>query len=70
MEDLRIKQHKKKSKLSFKIRHYLILLKRNKWKVILYILLILMLIFPTYFGQIIGEWLNQFLGTMIKYLIG
>lgn len=63
MEDLRFKEkHQENKKLKNKIIKYL----KIKW-IIIIIILLLFIIFPSETGKIIGQWIHNFIGNLIKY---
>ena len=41
---------------------------KNKWRILLFLFLIIILIFPSAMGQAIGTWINSFFGNIIKYM--
>lgn len=63
MEDLR--PIKKVNKYKNKVIKTIFI--KKWWKIALIILLILILLFPTECGQIIGQFINDFFGTIIEY---
>jgi len=44
--------------------------KKLKWKHLIYLLIIIILFFPTVSGTIIGNWIVDFLGTIISIING
>jgi hypothetical protein len=59
MDDQRIKYQNYKIKKSFKIFDFLKILNKNKIKIILIVLIITILLFPTFYGQITGNFINK-----------
>lgn len=62
MEDLR---EKKKKKIKYNIK-ILIFLKKRKWLLLTILLIAIFLIFPVQIGTFIGQWVNDFIGSIIK----
>lgn len=66
MEDLRdTYQNKRRQSLFFNGKLFTYL-RKNYIKILLGVLIILVLLYPTYFGGLIGNWINDFFGTIIK----
>jgi len=65
MEDIRFATNKKtKKRIDYgKIAIFIL---KNWIKILLFILLILIMIFPTFFGHIIGTWLNDFVTSFLS----
>jgi uncharacterized membrane protein (DUF441 family) len=77
IEDIKIpdlRKERESERIKLKIK-YLILIKffnkflkwlnKNKWRILILILLII-IFNPTWSGTIIGEWINNFIGSIIK----
>ena len=63
MKDLRAVQ-KKQNIWWLKTKTYL----KKNWKVILVLTIIaIMIVFPTQSGQVVGQWIHDFFGTLLKF---
>jgi len=66
MDDLRGKEENKlKKKRRFKLRAILFW-KKRKWWILSLILVAIIIIFPSQCGTAIGQWINDFIGNIIK----
>ena len=67
MEDLRVKEEQKKRKSSkFKLKVFLFW-RRRKWWIVSIIILAILISFPQESGEIIGQWIHDFIGNLVKY---
>lgn len=67
MEDLRVKKQEKQIK-NRKFKNKLtIFWKKRKWWIISIIIVATIIIFPTDSGRIIGQWIHDFVGNLVKY---
>ena len=64
MEDIRAKRNEIKKKISW--LKFKLFLKKNRWYVILGLILGIIIIFPSMSGTAIGNWITNFLGSIIK----
>jgi len=66
MDDLRVNTEKQEynKKIFFqKAKKYII---KNKWWILSFILLSIIIFFPVSSGNAISNWLNNFIGTILK----
>jgi len=67
MEDLRKTRQTKKNNSFFK-KKILIFIKNNKIKIFISILSFFIILFPELSGQLIGQFITDFIGNIIKYI--
>jgi hypothetical protein len=67
MDDIRKEKPKSIRKVK-KIKLILDFLNRKKFKIILIIFIITILLFPVWSGTLIGTWINDFLGNIINHI--
>lgn len=68
MEDLRNKKSQEENKKKFrylKIKSYIF---KYKYRIILSSLIVFVLLFPEFSGYLIGQFITDFLGNIIKYI--
>jgi len=62
----------RKQKRKFRLTFYIILFFQKNWKILLKVLLVLsifsIIFLPTLSGNIIGNWIKDFFGTIINIL--
>jgi len=66
MEDLREKKSREIQKIKKRKYNFFTFIKRYKYKIIFGILALLIIIFPVKSGFLIGKFITDFLGTLIK----
>lgn len=66
MEDLRNIYQKNNFNKKVKLDYYLNIILKNKYKIIITIIVILIFLKPVLFGSMIGQWINDFFGSIIK----
>ena len=64
MEDLRVKDQKKKKKV-WKLK-LLLFWRKRKWWIILGLIFLIILFFPEQSGTAIGQWITNFVGSLIE----
>ena len=64
MDDIRAKYEPKEVKPKKNIFGFIF---KNKWKILLFLVLILIFVFPEFSAKVIGVWFNSFFSTLIKY---
>ncbi len=68
MDDLRAQEQQKiNKKRKWKLK-LLLFWRKRKWWILLSIILIIFIFFPESSGQAIGQWIEKFFGTIIKYI--
>lgn len=70
MDDLRQKNKKivKKNKVrKYKFFNFII---KYKWKILIVLIVLLLIIFPVEIGKLIGNFIHDFFGTIIDYSNG
>jgi hypothetical protein len=65
-EDIRKKRQKTKKPFALLMLLLWFWIKKNKWKVIIFILLCLILLNPVGSGKVIGTWITDFVGNLLK----
>lgn len=68
MDDIRVDDRKKKLDNKVKIYNFLYFLKKNWKKLIVFILIVSILAFPTFFGNIISGWIRDFVTPFMTNL--
>lgn len=66
MEDLRASYHNNKVNRQVKFSKLLQTANKNKYKILIFFVVLVLLIFPTFMGTIIGKWITCFFGSIIK----
>ncbi|MFA5586753.1 MAG: hypothetical protein WDA02_09560 [Saccharofermentanales bacterium] len=66
MEDIRIKTYHNKNNKNKYFISFLSFIKKFKFKITLLMLLSFIIFFPELSGDIIGKWINEFIGAIIK----
>jgi len=69
MEDLRKKRFIEKQQKQQQKNIFLSFIFKYKYKIILFLILILILFFPVKCGYLIGKFISDFLGTLIKNIV-
>lgn len=64
MEDIRFIN--KKDKKQIKFINLFVFIQKNWFKILIGIFIVLLIIFPTFFGNIIGTWLNDFVISFLS----
>jgi len=68
MEDLRHKKELEKLKWERKIHSIIRFFSKYRYKILILLILSVIIIFPEFSGQIIGQFITDFLGTLIKFI--
>jgi hypothetical protein len=66
MEDIRIKTYHNKNINKRFFIYLLSFIKKYKFKIIIVLLLSIIIFLPEFSGDIIGKWINEFIGAIIK----
>lgn len=67
IEDIRkTRQPKKRKPSSFYLSLIWLRLKKNKWKILLTLIISVILIYPSTSGATIGTWIHNFIGNLIN----
>ena len=66
MEDLRKKKAEEERNKEIRNQNILIFIKKHKWKIIISLLSLTILFFPVSIGTFIGQFITDFLGSIIK----
>ena len=66
MEDIRQKEYTEKVIREQIIINRIKFIKANWWKLLIVIFILTILIFPGFYGSLIGNWINNFFGSIIK----
>jgi len=69
MDDLRSEYQKTKTNTQIRNNKMLIYIKKNKYKILLLILMLSIILFPTFVGTVIGKWISSFVGSIIKHIV-
>ena len=67
MEDLRIQREKENSKFLNLYYKILFFSKKHKWRILRYSIILFIIIFPQLSGKLIGTWISDFFGNILKY---
>ena len=70
MDDLRPNKQKAKKKKQRKNYKIVSIIKKNKWRILLAVFILIIIIFPTQIGEMIGTFIHDFFGTIIDYSNG
>jgi len=68
MDDVRKSRESKEISRSIFWSKLLLFIWKKRWYLILFLLILLIIIFPINSGQLIGQWITDFVGTLIKYI--
>jgi len=68
MEDLRHKKELEKLKWERKTHSVIRFFSKYRYKILIFLVLLVIIIFPEFSGQIIGQFITDFLGTLIKFI--
>lgn len=68
MDDIRFEKDKEKLKNSIKFRKFLFTLKKNWWKILIILVLMFIIIFPSLSGDLLGSWWNNFASSFLSNL--
>jgi hypothetical protein len=68
MEDIRFEKDKVKLQKSIKMSKFLLYLKRNWWKYLLFLTLLFLILFPQLSGHMLGSWWNDFATSFLQKL--
>ena len=66
MEDLRKQKQTEQIKNELKKQKIFIFLKKHKYKILFILITLLLIIYPTEIGTYIGQFITDFLGSIIK----
>jgi len=67
MDDLRLREQQKELKKRKFRNKFIIFLKKRKWWIISAVIISIFIIFPTDSGRLIGQWIHDFVGNLVKY---
>ena len=68
MDDLRTDYTNNKMTKKIKMNNIYIILSTNKYKILLLLIALFVIFFPTFTGTLIGKWITSFIGSIIKYI--
>lgn len=68
-DDLRKKRANVKKSRKKNILFIFSFIKKNYKKIIIFLFFLSFLIFPKFFGMLLGKWMNLFFGSIIKNII-
>ena len=66
MEDIRKRNYSKRLKRRADFSTFIRFLKKNWMKILLVVLVMCLIFFPTTFGSVVGEWFNKLVSAFIE----